>query len=63
MGFDIKYSFIQQTVKSIYYVSGRQYTHTHTHTHTHSISDNDKYYRKEKNRVFREILARDRTAS
>ena len=48
---------------SIYYVSGRQYTHTHTHTHTHSISDDDKYYRKEKNRVFREILARDRTAS
>ena len=38
-------------------------THKHTHTHTHSISDNDKYYRKEKNRVFREILARDRTAS
>ena len=62
MGFDIKYSFIQQTVNE-HLLCVRQTIHTHTHTHTHSISDDDKYYRKEKNRVFREILARDRTAS
>ena len=35
----------------------------HAHTHTYSISGNDKYYKKEKNRVFREILARDSSVS
>ena len=41
----------------------RAHAHTHTCTHTHSISGNDKYYKKEKNRVFREILARDSSVS